>query len=152
MRRVLVAAWGNNGSEYVGKEMVLFRDPKVTWGGTDVGGIRIAKLSHIKGKLVLALTATRGNKKPYVVEPLALETKGLDADAIRIAAFAAAHGGTEAIREHWKSLGKAERAVVSSQMDELKAIAAKADNPPDHEPEADFDDGNITDAPTEEVF
>lgn len=70
MRRVLVQLWGRDGSKYAGRSMTLYRDPEVKFGGEKVGGIRISHMSHIEGRKTLALTATRGSRKPFVVEPL----------------------------------------------------------------------------------
>lgn len=70
MRRLLVAVWGANGAEYVGRSVTLYRDPTVKWGGLEVGGIRISHMSHIEKAVTIALTATRGNKKPVTVKPL----------------------------------------------------------------------------------
>jgi len=36
----------------------------------EVGGIRISHMSHIDKPVTIALTATRGNKKPTTVQPL----------------------------------------------------------------------------------
>lgn len=70
MSRVLVAAWGPDANAYVGRSMTLYRDPEVKWGGMAVGGIRISHLSHIERDMVMALTATKGSRKPYQVKPL----------------------------------------------------------------------------------
>ncbi len=70
MSRCLVAAWGADARAYVGRSMTLYTDPKVKWGGMEVGGIRISHLSHINGEMVLALTATKGQRKPHRVMPL----------------------------------------------------------------------------------
>lgn len=70
MRRVLVAAWGPDSSAYVGRRMTLYCDPTVKWAGQEVGGVRIKAMSHITGELKVALTVTRGTKKPFVVQPL----------------------------------------------------------------------------------
>ncbi len=70
MRRVMVAVWGPDASQYPGRRLTLYRDPSVTWGGMEVGGIRISHMSHIDGKVVLALTATKKARKPYTVLPL----------------------------------------------------------------------------------
>jgi len=67
MRRVLIAAWGEYGSQWVGKSVTLFCDPEVMYGGVKVGGIRISHMSDIKADMVLSLTATRGKRKPYTV-------------------------------------------------------------------------------------
>ena len=70
MRRVLVAAWGADASQYVGRRVTLFRDPSVTYGGIQVGGIRISHLSGLDGPLSIALTVTRQKRAPYKVAPL----------------------------------------------------------------------------------
>ena len=70
MRRVLVAAWGADASQYVGRRVTLFRDPSVLYGGIAVGGIRVSHLSHLDGPLSIALTMTRQKRTPYKVAPL----------------------------------------------------------------------------------
>lgn len=75
MRRVMVHVWGSDGSQYVGRSMTLFRDPTVTWGGMQVGGIRISHMSHMDTKVTMALTATKSSRKPFIVNPLIEEKK-----------------------------------------------------------------------------
>lgn len=70
MRRVLVAAWGPDASTYEGRRITLYGDPTVTFGGQQVGGIRIGALSHIDKPLQLALTVTRGKRAPFTVQPI----------------------------------------------------------------------------------
>lgn len=73
MRRVLVQLWGGDGNAYVGRRMSLYRDDKVQFGGAAVGGIRISHMSDIDAPVTMALTATRANRKPFTVKPLATE-------------------------------------------------------------------------------
>ena len=70
MRRVMIAVWGVDTKDYVGRSMTIYRDPEVTWGGMKVGGIRISHMSHMDGEQVLALTATKSSRKPFKVRPL----------------------------------------------------------------------------------
>jgi hypothetical protein len=70
MRRVLVAAWGADASQYIGRRVTLIRDPEVSYGGIKVGGIRISHLSDLDGPLSIALTVTRQKRQPYRVQPL----------------------------------------------------------------------------------
>jgi len=83
--RILVAAWGDEGSQYVGKSMTLYNDPSVKWGGDEVGGIRVSHLSHIDKPIRLSLTVTRGRRKPTVIQPLVVkvpvEDEPIDANA-----------------------------------------------------------------------
>lgn len=70
MSRVLVAAWGADATKYIGRSLTLYRDPTVKWGGMEVGGIRISHMSHLERAMTMALTATKGSRKPFVVKPL----------------------------------------------------------------------------------
>jgi hypothetical protein len=89
MRRVLVAAWGADASQYVGRRVTLFRDPGVTYGGIQVGGIRVSHLSGIDGPLSIALTVTRQKRAPYKVLPLAAAAPAPPAEDLLAAADAA---------------------------------------------------------------
>jgi hypothetical protein len=70
MRRVMIAAWGADASQYVGRAMTLYRDPRVAFGGMEVGGIRISAMSHIERDMTLALTVTKAKRSPFVVRVL----------------------------------------------------------------------------------
>ncbi|WP_160119916.1 hypothetical protein [Rhodovarius lipocyclicus] len=70
MRRVLLAAWGAQASEYPGRAMTLYRDPTVTYGGFETGGIRISHMSHIERDMNVVLTATKTKRVPYKVQVL----------------------------------------------------------------------------------
>lgn len=73
MRRVLVQLWGKDGNAYVGRSMTIYRDPEVQFGGLKVGGIRISHMTDINGEQTLALAATKGAKRKYVVKPLRMQ-------------------------------------------------------------------------------
>jgi len=70
MRRVLVAIWGKDGKQFVGRRMTLFRDPTVTWGGVCVGGIRISHMSNMATETTLVMSASKTKKKPIKILPL----------------------------------------------------------------------------------
>lgn len=70
MCRVMVAAWGPDARQYIGRSMTLYRDPTIKWGSLEVGGIRISHMSHLERAMTMALTATKGSRKPFVVKPL----------------------------------------------------------------------------------
>jgi hypothetical protein len=70
MRRLLIAAWGDDGRAWSGKRMTLYCDPEVKFGGVKVGGIRISHLSDIAADMTVALTVTRGRRAPYLVRKL----------------------------------------------------------------------------------
>ena len=70
MRRVLVAAWGPDSTNYIGRRILLFGDPTVKWAGTAVGGIRIKAMDGLDKPLTVSLTLTRGKRAPFTVQPL----------------------------------------------------------------------------------
>lgn len=70
MRRLIAAAWGTNGDEYVGRRLTIYRDPDVMFGKDKVGGIRISHMSHIDKRLEIKLQTTRGKRSLFVVDPL----------------------------------------------------------------------------------
>lgn len=70
MSRCLVAVWGPDSSKYTGRSLTLYGDPTIKWGGLAVGGIRISHMSHLDSPLTMALTATKGSRKPYTVKVL----------------------------------------------------------------------------------
>jgi hypothetical protein len=86
MRRVIVKIWGPDASQYAGRAMTLYRDPKVKWGGMEVGGIRISHMTGLEKAEVMALTETRAQRKPYTVQPLKIEAAAAKADrAVKLA-------------------------------------------------------------------
>lgn len=66
----MIEIWGKDSANYVGKSMTIYCDPKVKFGGVEVGGIRISHMSDLSAPRTLALTATKANKKPFTVKPL----------------------------------------------------------------------------------
>lgn len=71
MRRVLVSLWGADGTKYIGRRLTLYRDDKVKFGGVEVGGIRISHMSDVAEPVTIALTASKAQRKPFTVRPLA---------------------------------------------------------------------------------
>jgi hypothetical protein len=93
MRRLLVAAWGPDASEYVGRQVTLYGDPTVRFGGVAVGGTRISHLSHIDKPTTVMLMVTRGKRQPFVVQPIG-KTKAADPVAAAVEHFETTFGVT----------------------------------------------------------
>jgi len=89
MRRVMVSAWGPDAAQYVGRSMTLYGDPKVAFGGMQVGGIRISHMSHIEKDLTLALTVTKAKRSPFSVKRLDVAAPPATTPADRASAWAA---------------------------------------------------------------
>ena len=127
MRRVLVKAWGPNGAEYIGRSMTLYLDEQVRFGGAAVGGIRISHLTDISKPVAMALTATRGTKKAYTVQPLQVAEKAEFSRRKKIIAElerCATIGGHE-LKAVWESMSREDRAIVGqAEIQRIKAVAA----------------------------
>jgi hypothetical protein len=68
--KLLVAAWGDDATEWVGRRAMLYGDSTVRFGSSVVGGIRVSHVSHIDKPVTASLTETRGKRKSHTVEPL----------------------------------------------------------------------------------
>lgn len=79
VRKLIMAGWGDDASKYVGRRLTIFNDPKVKWGGKEVGGIRISHMSDITSAVRVNLMVTRGKREPFVVEPLVTAPTALPA-------------------------------------------------------------------------
>lgn len=145
MSRVLVSAWGADASKYKGRSLTIYCDPKVKWGGMEVGGIRVSHMSDIDSAITMALTVTRANKKPFTVRPLKepsppqpspRQDSPLDGAAVGAATITAdeallikagefASCGTEKYAAWWQGLTAAQRkAIGADKHAEFKTIAA----------------------------
>lgn len=67
MRKIILAAWGADDSQWIGRGMTIYCDPDVKWAGKPVGGIAISQLSHIPKPMEANLNVTRGKKKLYKI-------------------------------------------------------------------------------------
>ena len=133
MRRVLVAMWGAEGSAYVGKRLTLYCDPSVRFGGDEVGGIRISH-ADIPERMTIKLTAARGKRNPFTVDPLPAERsmspQHTDAPACDLQTIcdigdSKAGEGLDALGAWWQSLQPTERTLIGkARLDAWKARAA----------------------------
>ena len=87
MRKVLILAWGMDGTTWAGKSMTLYNDPNVKFGGAAVGGIRISHLSDIERDIAVSLTATKGKKTLHTIKAMKpTNDTSAKAKALRISA------------------------------------------------------------------
>lgn len=118
MRRVMVSVWGSETSNYTGRQLTLYRDPDVKFGGSAVGGIKISHMSDLEKRSTLMLTSTRGKKSPHTVEPL---TSPAPAQGEPTAEQVAACVVPGTLRDWWKSSGTERRAQIEQRVIELDA-------------------------------
>ena len=75
MLRLIAAVWGPRTSQWVGRSMTLYRDPKVTFGADTPGGVRISHMSHMERDAEVILTLKKGKKGVVKVKPLATQQR-----------------------------------------------------------------------------
>lgn len=133
MSRVLVGAWGADAKAYIGRSLTLYRDPSVKWGGLEVGGIRISHLSHIERDMIMALTATKGSRKPYTVKPLAQQGGGTGFTIDEARGAIAAAQTMEALKTVWqRKQMEPYRAQLQTELDVRKAELSAPVDQADH--------------------
>jgi hypothetical protein len=107
--KLLVEAWGDDATEWVGRRARLYGDPTITFGRDKVGGIRVSHLSHIDGPVSANLTVTRGKRAVHTVDPLPDETP-----ADRVAA----------LRAEWKTADPERKAAIEAEVNKLTGDAS----------------------------
>lgn len=154
MSRVLVAAWGPDANAYVGRSVTLYRDPKVRWGGLEVGGIRVSHLSHIERDMVMSLTATKGKRAPHKV--CVLQAPANDGVSPNVLTIDRARSDIEAaadldeLKSIWTRKSMApHRTELQPDLDKRKAELSEAPNA--EEGRADTDMGEAHVEETEEA-
>lgn len=110
----LVAAWGDDATEWVGRRAELYGDPDVSFGGKKVGGIRVSRLSHIDKPVVANLSVTRGKREMYTVDPLPDAPTPPTADDISRAT------DTGQLKSWWREFPNL-RPVIEARVNEIKA-------------------------------
>lgn len=108
MRRLIVAAWGPDATDYAGRRLTLYREPTIKFGGQAVGGIRISHMSHIPRRLEEKLQTARGKREAFTVDPLPNEPT----PAERIAS----------LRAEWKTADPGRRKVIEEKVTELNGL------------------------------
>lgn len=135
MRRVMVHVWGKETAAYVGQCLKLYGDPKIKFGGLELGGVRISHMTGINKPVTMALTLTKANKKPFTVKPLVFEAADVfDQEKLLNDSDVAANLGMEAYKSFFSALGKAERAFLLPRHEDLKKRAMEADQQHSGEP------------------
>lgn len=112
--KILVEAWTDDATFWVGRRAELYGDPTVMFGRERVGGIRVSRLSHIDKPLAVSLTETRGKRKVHTVDPLldvpsAVATKPDPTDA-----------AVDALKVEWATADADRRAEIEAEVQRLR--------------------------------
>ena len=119
MRRVIVAAWGPEASQYAGRRLTLYREPSIMFGGQKVGGIRISHMSHLDKPLEVMAQTTRGKREKFTVQPLPELTT---------------EEKVAALRAEWRTANPERQEQIKAEVEALTGTK-KADAEPTPEPQ-----------------
>lgn len=115
--RILLAAWGDESSVWIGRRAELYRDPEVRFGPEQTGGIRVRALSHIGKRMAVAVTEKRGKRKMHTVDALPdLPTPEPLMDSEIDAAST-----TDELRAMWPSATPEQQTRIRARVTELEA-------------------------------
>ena len=74
MVRVLMAGWGKESDNWIGKAVQVFMDPSVVYAGKEVGGIRIKAMSDINPNGINTIvTISKTKREAFKVEYLNMQ-------------------------------------------------------------------------------
>jgi hypothetical protein len=74
MIRILIAGWGKESDNWIGKSAQIFMEPSVVYAGKEVGGIQIRAMSDIQQNgMMCILTINRKKRVPFPVKYLSME-------------------------------------------------------------------------------
>jgi len=134
VRRILREAWGNRGSDWVGKSATLYNDKTVKYGGIEVGGVRVSHVSHIDSPITMMLPVTRGKFAKYHIQPLTIRempaakfadvlarmTAATTEDALLKIAKEIGEDASEQQREQARAAFRARRAELTTTTEEAQ--------------------------------
>ena len=128
MRRVLAAGWGPQSKAWPGRQVELYCDPSVVFGGQAVGGTRIRAMSHLPdGKpLKVPLLISKGKTAIYTVQPLK-DAPAPKATPAPTAEDVAATDDTEQLRAMWHAADQDVRNLIEARVAEINSKPADVD-------------------------
>ena len=127
MLDVIVAIWGTNAKEWVGRQVTLYNDRDVTFGKDKVGGIRISHMSGIDKPTTVQIRGRgRGARKlPWRIEPIAAPAAPAEPTEAEVAACT----DLDTLRDMHRRSGDERRAQILARVEEIKATSETEETP-----------------------
>lgn len=123
--RLLMAMWGDEAADWVGRKVTLYRDDTVKVGKEVMGGIRVSHASHLPTgdkPFAVRITSTRGRKAPFTILPLAEDaptSTPAQTHTEPTAAEIASSTDADQLRAWWKASSPERRAQIEARVAEL---------------------------------
>ena len=115
MLDAIVAVWGTDAKEWVGRQVTLYNDRDVTFGKDKVGGIRISHMSGIDKPTTVQIRGRgRGARKlPWRIEPIATQPEPTEVEV-------AACTDLDTLRDMHRRSGDERRTQILARVEEIK--------------------------------
>ncbi|WP_370316314.1 hypothetical protein [Sagittula sp.] len=128
VRRVFGLVWGIDASKWIGLHCTIWCDPKVRFGGDEVGGIRPTHMEGLTQERTLNLATARNARGKFVVKPLKIDVSaGSKAEKYRARLLEVAEDPELSVADAWAKIDEAMRAELGADLlDQLLAIEAAA--------------------------
>lgn len=123
VRALLIAAWGDESDVWTGRQVQLYYDPEVVYGGKKVGGVRVRAMSHIERPVRMMLQKRRGEKVEHVIDvlkPQSAPTPAVTDEQIVNAAT------VEELRSLWAGADEMQQTAIKAR---VAALTAPTDEP-----------------------
>lgn len=133
--RLLMALWGDDSSEWVGRKVTLYRDDTVRVGKEVMGGIRVSHASHLptgNKPFTTRITVTRARKSPVTVQPIAADaptSTPAQTHTEPTAEEVAAERKPDTLRKWWTISSPERKAQIEARVAELAATPDPDENP-----------------------
>lgn len=116
--RLLLAAWGDEAGDWVGRKVTLYRDETVAFGKDVVGGIRVSHMSHLPDNkpFETRVTTKRGRRAPLRVEPIVESQPSPEPTAEQVAA----ETNIDTLTAMWQASGPERRQQIEARVAELR--------------------------------
>ena len=121
--RLLIAAWGDESTRWVGRRVMLYRDETVMFGKDSVGGIRVLQMSDLPNNepFETKVMVSRGRRVKVHIEPL---TEAAPAPTPSPTAQDVAEcNDVEALRAMWKAASPEVQELIKARVDELNGAS-----------------------------
>lgn len=142
VRRILGLVWGLDAEKWVGLSCTIWCDPKVSFGGADVGGIRVSHMEGLTQPRKLNLATARNARGNFTVQPLKVEaSSGGKSEKYRARLLEVAEDPEKSVQEMWDQhvTGDLLEELGANLLDQLLAIEAAATDHRDKDPNAAVD-------------
>lgn len=142
VRRILGLVWGLDASTWIGLRCTIWCDPKVRFGGADVGGIRVSHMEGMSQPRTLNLATAKNARSNFTVQPLKIDASaGSKAEKYRARLLEVAEDPGKSVQEMWDQhvVGDLLEELGADLLDQLLAIEAAAQDHRKNDPKAAVD-------------